>query len=144
MSEQFLLESAFRDPLLDEDPFKTWARKDVAPDDFYIDQFQQDEELRKLVDRVEENTQGLYIIGMVDRTNEKKEGANDYCKIGSVHPESAVSTWQPSKDLTQIIWSQDISSSSFDIRLDDDVNIAANKESELIRFDFVYSQLINR
>jgi hypothetical protein len=144
MSEQFPFESAFRDPLPDEDPFETWAREAMTPDAFYLDQIRQDKELRELLDRVEENLQDPYAMGIIDGSNEKKEGIDDDFKINSLHPESAVSTWQPSEDLTQIIWSQDVSSSGFDIRLDDDVNISANKESELMRFDFVCSQLINR
>jgi hypothetical protein len=53
-------------------------------------------------------------------------------KVGHIEPTfDDFSAWQPTTDLTQMILSQEAIMSGFDIRLDDDIYVNANKNSAL-------------
>jgi hypothetical protein len=61
-------------------------------------------------------------------------GWND--KVGHIDPTfEDFSAWQPTTDLTQMILSQEAITSGFDIRLDDDIYVNANKNSALNVFE---------
>ena len=56
----------------------------------------------------------------------------NFGKLSDTKPStSALSSYQSSQDLMQIIFDEDSAASGFNIRLDDDIYIAANKESAL-------------
>ena len=82
--------------------------------------------------KMEEINSGIIFAPDPQYLEGKEEWGSRDDKVGHIEPNfDDFSAWQPTTDLTQMILSQEAITSGFNIRLDDDIYVNANKHSAL-------------